>query len=369
MSRLAADSGAINLGQGFPEGLEPPALLAKLAELAQNGPQQYPSMMGTPNLRQAIARHEQAFWGLSLDPMQQVMVTSGATEALAVALFALIEPGDEVIVLEPCYDSYIPIIQRAGGVVKSVRLQPPHWDLPQEQLAPLFSAKTKLLILNSPTNPIGKVYGPAELDFLAQLCLRHDAYALCDEVYEHLVYDHHRHVPLMTRPGMAERCIKVGSAGKIFSLTGWKVGWITAAAPVLSVLAKAHQYLTFTTPPMLQEAVAWGLDHASDLYAGLPAILAARRDRLTAGLSAAGFKVLPAQGSYFLTAEYGHLTDRLDDLAFCRHLTTQAKVAAIPLNTFYQDPTATGCIRFCFAKTDQMLDQAVTRLMDWRTAP
>ena len=365
MSRLAAETGAINLGQGFPEGLEPAPLLERLAHAAIHGPHQYPSMMGTLALRQAISRHEKAFWNLDLDPLTSVMVTSGATEALACCLFAMIEPGDEIIVLEPCYDSYIPIIQRAGGVVKSICLQPPHWHLPRDELTALISPLTKLIVLNSPTNPIGKVYDREELNFLADLIRNTNIIALCDEVYEHLAYDNLPHIPLMTLPGMAERCIKIGSAGKIFSLTGWKVGWVTAPPALLSVIAKAHQYLTFTTSPTLQDAVAWGLDEYQAGYTELAAVLAGRRDRLATGLIQAGFDVLPAQGSYFLTASYGNLTDVKDDLAFCHRLVMEAKVAAIPLSAFYQSANATGCIRFCFAKTDDVLDQALTRLMIW----
>jgi aspartate/methionine/tyrosine aminotransferase len=365
MSRLAVETGSVNLGQGFPEGLEPRALLERLAQAATSGLHQYPSMMGIPSLRQAIARHENRFWGIDLDPMRSVMVTSGGTEALAASLLALIEPGDEVIVLEPCYDSYIPIIQLAQGIVRTIRLSPPGWVLPREELDAAFSEKTKLIVLNTPTNPIGKVFTQDDLTFLSELILRYDCYAVCDEVYEHLVYDGSIHRPLMTLPGMSERCVKIGSAGKIFSLTGWKVGWITAAPELLSVLAKAHQFLTFTTPPELQEAVAWGLDECEDVYVELPQILAKRRDKLANGLTKAGFTVLPTYGSYFLTAQYTALTDLRDDEAFCRQLVDEAGVAAIPLSAFYRDGFPTGCIRFCFAKTDVVLDEAILRLKQW----
>ena len=366
MSRLAVETQAMNLGQGFPEGLEPKPLLERLAQAALTGPHQYPSMMGIPYLRQAISRHEKHFWGIDLDPTSSVMVTSGATEALASCLLAMIEPGDEVIVLEPSYDSYVPIIQLAGGIIRTVRLQPPHWTLPQAEISEAFSPKTKLLLLNSPTNPIGKVYSADDLNFLAGLLKRHDSIALCDEVYEHLVYDEHQHIPLMSLPGMTERCIKIGSAGKIFSLTGWKVGWVTAPPTLLSVIAKAHQYLTFTTPPELQEAVAWGLDEYREGYVSLPKILSSRRDRLAQGLNHVGFTVLPAQGSYFLTADYQALTNKLDDLDFCRSLTAEAGVTAIPISAFFQDSSPTGCIRFCFAKTDDDLDEAINRLKRWK---
>ena len=365
MSRLAVEKGAVNLGQGFPEGLEPAVMIDRLSQVALTGSHQYPSMMGTPSLRQAIAAHEARYWGLNLDPATQVMVTSGATEALAACLLALIEPGQEVIVLEPAYDSYVPIIRRGGGIPVPVRMEPPHWDLPRERLEAAVSNRTRLLILNSPANPIGKVYDQDELAFLADLAQRHGLTVLCDEVYEHLVYDGLRHIPLMTLPGMTERCVKIGSAGKIFSLTGWKVGWVTASPALLAVIAKAHQFLTFTTPPVLQDVVAWGLENAQDYIAGLPALLTARRDRLSRGLAASGFVPQVAQGSYFLTTDYAAFSSERDDAAFCRRLVEDAGVAAIPISAFYGSGEATGCIRFCFAKTDAAVDAALDRIGQW----
>lgn len=362
MSRLAQAHGAVNLGQGFPEGLEPADVTAKAAEATLSGPNQYPSMMGTPDLRRAIAEHDRRFYGLDLDPMAEVMVTSGATEALAACLFGLIEPGDEVVLIEPLYDSYLPIIRRAGGVARLVRVEPPHWKLPREALAAAFSPKTKLMILNTPMNPAGKVWGRDELDFVAGLLERFDAYCVCDEVYEHLVYDGRRHIPLMTLPGMRSRCLKIGSAGKIFSLTGWKVGWVIAAADTLVPVAKAHQYLTFTTPPNLQAAVAWGLGKEDAYYHGLAAMLAERRDRLAAGLTRVGFEVMDTAGSYFITADFRPLGFNGDDGEFCRHITERAGVAAIPISAFYQSGEVKHFARFCFAKTEAAIDEAVLRL-------
>lgn len=361
MSRLANACGAVNLGQGFPEGLEPAALVERLAEADRAGPHQYPSMMGTPDLRAAVAAHETDFYGSATDPAE-VMVTSGATEALAACFFGLIEPGDEVVLIEPLYDSYLPIVRRAGGIAKLVRVSPPEWRLPRRELAAAFGPRTKLLVLNSPTNPCGKVYEPDELAFLAQLLEQHDAVAVCDEVYEHLVYDGRRHVPLASLPGMRGRCVKIGSAGKIFSLTGWKVGWVVAEAPLLAPIAKAHQFLTFTTAPALQETVAWGLEHQRGYYQGLAPILQARRDRLAAGLTRAGFSVLPAAGSYFLTADIRPLGWSGTDVEFCRMITEKAGVAAIPVSAFYQGDAPRDFVRFCFAKTDQAIDEAATRL-------
>ncbi|MBY0431658.1 MAG: aminotransferase class I/II-fold pyridoxal phosphate-dependent enzyme, partial [Rhodospirillales bacterium] len=248
MSRLAAEHGAINLGQGFPEGLEPADVVQVAAESLVNASNQYPSMMGTPDLRRAVAVHAKRFHGLEIDPTSEVMVTSGATEALADCLFGLIEPGDAVVVIEPLYDSYVPIIRRAGGTVRAVRINPPAWELPRATLAEAMDG-ARLLILNSPMNPSGKVFSEDELSCIAELAIRHDVTVICDEVYEHLVYDGRRHIPLMTLPGMRERAIRIGSAGKTFSLTGWKVGYITACPDLLQPIAKAHQYLTFTTPP------------------------------------------------------------------------------------------------------------------------
>ena len=361
MSRLANQHGAVNLGQGFPEGLEPAALVEKLAECDRAGPHQYPSMMGTASLRAAVAAHEQHYWGIKAEPAE-VMVTSGATEALAACFFGLIEPGDEVVLIEPLYDSYLPIIRRAGGIPKLVRVEPPHWELPREALAAAFGPRTRLLVLNTPTNPCGKVYDADELAFIAALLEQHDAVAVCDEVYEHLTFDGRAHIPLASLPGMRKRAVKIGSAGKIFSLTGWKVGWVVAEPELLAPIAKAHQFLTFTTAPALQEAVAWGLEHQRDYLESLPGVLQARRDRLATGLTAAGFDVLPTGGSYFLTTDFRPLGFDGDDAAFCRHITEQAGVAAIPISAFTQGATPSHFARFCFAKTDDAIDRAVERL-------
>jgi aspartate/methionine/tyrosine aminotransferase len=362
MSRLAQAHNAVNLGQGFPEGLEPAEVVAKAAQALTQGSNQYPSMLGTPELRQAIARHEQRFYGIHADPQTQVLVTSGATEALAACLFGLIEPGDEVIVFEPLYDSYLPIIRRAGGIPKPVRLYPPSWEIPRDELVKAFGPKTKLVLMNNPTNPSGKVWTRAELDFLAAQMRMHDALAVCDEVYEHLVYDGQSHIPLMTLPGMADRCLKVGSAGKIFSLTGWKVGWVVGNHTLLTPVIKAHQFLTFTTAPNLQAAVAFGLDQGDAYYRGLVSTLAARRDRLAAGLAKVGFDVFAAPGSYFINAGFLRLPGKPTDAEFCLDLTEKCGVAAIPVSAFYDDGQDQKVVRFCFAKTEAVIDEAITRL-------
>jgi len=362
MSRLAAEHGAVNLGQGFPEGLEPPALLQAASRAILEGSQQYPSMMGTPALRRAVADHAMRFYGLAVDPDREVMVTSGGTEALADCLFGLIEPGDEVVLIEPLYDSYLPIVRRAGGVARLVRLEPPDWRLPRAAFEAAFTEKTKLLILNTPMNPTGKVFDVEELAFIAGLLERFDAYCVCDEVYEHLIYDGRRHIPLIGLPGMRERCLRIGSAGKTFSLTGWKVGYVTACPALLQPVAKAHQYITFTTPPNLQQAVAEGLGSGDAYYQGLAGGLQARRDKLAKGLADIGFSVLPCVGSYFLTTDFRPLGFRGDDVEFCKHITTQAGVAAVPVSVFYQAGDVRHYARFCFAKKDDAIDEALIRL-------
>ncbi|MBF0094467.1 MAG: aminotransferase, partial [Alphaproteobacteria bacterium] len=321
VSGLAREHGAVNLGQGAPEGMEPADVVARAAQAVLDGPNQYPPLMGTPGLRRAVAAHEKRFYGLDVDWESEVMVTSGATGALADALFGLIEEGDEIILLEPLYDSYLPIIRRAGGVPRLVRLAPPDWTLPRDRLAAAFSPRTKAILLNSPANPCGKVYTEDELDFIARLVRDHDAYAICDEVYEHLVFDGRKHIPLMTRPGMRDRCVRIASAGKIFSVTGWKIGMLVAAPDLLRPIIKAHQFLTFTVPPNFQTAVAYGLEKEDGYFTTLIQDMQARRDRLAAGLAGVGFRVLPCGGSYFLTADIGALGNADDDVALCPRMT------------------------------------------------
>ena len=362
MSRLAREHDAINLGHGFPDGNGPDDVREAAASALENRPNQYPPMLGVPELRQAVAAYNARFYGLDVDWQSEVMVTSGATEALAASLFGLINPGDEVVLIEPLYDSYLPIVRRAGGVPRLVRLEPPDWSLPRNALANAFGPKTKLIVLNSPMNPTGKVFSRAELDFIAELLVRHDAYAVCDEVYEHLSFGDAAHLPLMLADGMRQRCVRIGSAGKTFSLTGWKVGYVTAAANLLAPIAKSHQFLTFTTPPNLQYAVAYGLAKDDAYFAGLAADMEAKRGRLAGALTTIGFDVLPCQGTYFLTAGYSRLGYDDDDAAFCRHITLEAGVAAIPVSAFYAAEPERRHVRFCFCKDDPVLDEAASRL-------
>ena len=362
MSLLAREHASINLGQGFPDEDGPEDIRRLAAEAVVAGPNQYPPMPGIVELRQAIAAHAKHFYDLDFDWRNEVVVTSGATEALAGCLFGLLEPGDEAVLLEPLYDSYLPIARRAGADVKLVRLEPPNWELPREALAAAFSDRTKLILLNSPMNPASKVFTDDELSFIADLVVKHDAYAVCDEVYEHLLFDGRAHHPLITFPGMRDRCLRIGSAGKIFSLTGWKVGWVCATAETLAPVIKAHQFLTFTTAPNLQVAVAAGLGKGDEYFAGLSADLERKRDRLRDGLSDIGFKVLETEGTYFTSADFRPLGFNGDDVDFCRHITTEAGVTAVPLSAFYDTGDVRHFARFCFTKQDAVLDQALEKL-------
>ena len=359
MSKLALEHKSINLGQGFPDGNGPPDVRRMAAEALEDRPNQYPSMLGAPELRQAVAAHAKRFYGLGLDWQSEVMVTSGATEALADCLFALLNPGDEVVLLEPLYDSYLPIIRLAGGVPKLVRLEPPLWELPREALRQAFSGRTKLLLLNTPMNPTGKVFAAEEMQFVAGLLQQHDAYAVCDEVYEHILFDGRKHLPLICLPGMRERCFRIGSAGKTFSLTGWKVGYVSADRSLLAMAAKAHQYVTFTTAPNLQRAVAFGLAKGDDYFIGLASDMQAKRDRFRHGLQQIGFATAECHGTYFINADFRPLGFNGTDEEFCRHITVEVGVTAVPVSAFYQAGPASGVnhfARFCFCTEDQILD-------------
>ena len=361
MSRLARETGAINLGQGFPDDPGPEDVRARAADAVVNGWNQYPPMLGLPELRKAVAEHYALHQGLDLDAESEVMITSGATEAIAGALFALIEPGDEVVLFQPMYDAYLPLVRRAGGVPRFVTLTPPHWRLTEEALAAAFSPRTKVVLFNNPLNPSAVVYGREDLALLASFCERFGAIAICDEVWEHIVFDGRRHVPLMSLPGMRERCVKIGSAGKIFSLTGWKVGFVSAAPDILRVLAKAHQFLTFTTPPNLQSAVAYGLGREMAYFEGMRRDFARSRDRFTQGLRSLGLSVLPSEGTYFVNIDIAPLGEE-DDVAFCKRLVAERGVAAIPVGAFYHENPVRNVVRFCFAKKDATLDGALERL-------
>ena len=369
MSALATEHGAINLGQGFPDYDGPPDVVKAAADALFDGRNQYPPLTGVPELRNAVAAHNRRFYGLEIDPVSEVVVTSGATEAITACLMAVLNPGDECVLIEPLYDTYLPVVKLLGAVPKLVRLNPPDWALPRAELAAAFGPRTKAVLLNSPMNPCGKVFTREELEFVACLVQQHDCYAICDEVYEHLVFDSYPHIPLMSLPGMRERCMRIGSAGKTFSLTGWKIGYITAPRPLATLALKAHQNLTFTTPPNLQRAAAVGLMKDNRYFHNLGRTLEAKRDRLAAGLQSLGFGVLPTHGSYFITTDFRPLGFNGDDVAFCRTLTTEAKVTAIPVSAFYASEEApTHYARFAFCKADHLLDEAIERMRRWLAA-
>ena len=369
MSKLAMEHKAINLGQGFPDEDGPEDVRAMAAKGLMEGPNQYPPMMGTMELRQAVTDSNHRFYGIAVEPETGVLITSGATEALADCLMALINPGDEVVLLEPLYDCYLPLVLRAGGIPKFVRLDPPHWELSEARLRAAFSDKTKLVLLNNPMNPTGKVFKLKELELLASFIEEFDTYAVCDEVYEHIVFGLNGHIPLVTLPVMGNRTVRIGSAGKTFSLTGWKVGYITGAAELISRIAKAHQFVTFTTPPALQNAVAFGLNKDDFFYQDLKDSMQAKRDFLKNGLQSIGFEAADCEGTYFLNADISSVGFSGTDEEFCRLITTEAKVAALPMSAFYASEGAkTNFVRFCFSKREDVLGEAIKRLGEFFNA-
>ncbi|MES1158691.1 MAG: aminotransferase [Terricaulis silvestris] len=362
MSALANEHGAINLGQGFPDSDGPLALRQRAARALIEGPNQYPPMMGEPALRAALAAHAQRFYDLAYDSRDEVLVTSGGTEALTASIMGVVKPGDEVVLIEPAYDSYRPIVEAMGGVARPLRLAPPDWSLTEAALAAAFSDKTKAIILNSPMNPIGKVFARHELELIATYLNRFDAIAICDEVYEHLTFDDVKHTPLAALPGMRERSVRIGSAGKMFSFTGWKVGWVEGPRALIGAISRAHQFITFTTPNALQIAVAEGLETEESYLLGLARDLQARRDLLSARLEDIGFEPQPSQGTYFLTVSIRKLGFNGSDVDFCMHITEHAGVAAIPLSVFFTGDAPHHLVRFAFCKQRHILEEAAARL-------
>jgi aspartate/methionine/tyrosine aminotransferase len=368
MSALARATGAINLGQGFPDAPGPADLLQAAADAVLTGYNQYPPSMGLLETRRAVARHYQVHQGLDVEA-DDVLITSGATEAIAAALLAVISPGDEVILLEPTYDAYLPLVLRAGGVAKSVTLQPPLWRLALDDVAAAIGPRTRAIVFNNPMNPTARAFDQTELAGLAALCVSYDLVAICDEVWEHVLFDHRRHLPLFAFAGMAERTIKIGSAGKIFALTGWKVGFILARPHLLAPLARAHQFLTFTTPPNLQAAVAYGLGKPPATFDAMRTDLQRSRDRLARALTAGGFSILPSEGTYFLLVDLAASGVVGEDRDVCRRWVHDVGVAAIPLSALYASVAGPGSlVRLCFAKSDAVLDDAAERLIQWRQA-
>lgn len=362
MSALATEHKAVNLGQGFPDLDGPESIRAAAAKVLMEGPNQYPPMAGMAELRRELSAHAKRFYALDYDWRDEVLVTSGGTEALTAAILGLAGPGDEIVLIEPAYDSYRPIAEAAGAVVKTVTLAPPDFRLTYAMLAAAITPRTRAVMVNTPLNPIGRVFDAEEMEAIAHALRESNAYAICDEVYEHLTYDGRPHIPLATLPGMRERVVRVSSAGKIFSLTGWKVGWLMGPREMISVIAKVHQFLTFTTPPSLQLGIAHGLAHEMDSAMALAERLQGNRDLLADGLREIGFDIVPSEGTYFLTAGIAGLTNE-KDRAFCERLVREAGVALIPLSEFFSGLSRPDTyVRFAFCKQRNVIQDALARL-------
>ncbi|GAB3579072.1 pyridoxal phosphate-dependent aminotransferase [Calidifontibacter terrae] len=355
---LAAD--AVNLGQGFPDTDGPAAVLEAATAAIREGRNQYPPLAGVPELRAAISAHQQRFYGLHVDADREVLVTAGATEAIAAAVLALCEPGDEVVTFEPYYDSYAASIELAGAVRRTSVLRFPDFAVDEASLRAAFGPRTRLVLLNTPHNPTGKVFSPAELELIADLAREHDAYVVTDEVYEHLVYDG-RHSPMAALPGMAQRTLTISSGGKTFATTGWKVGWLTGPAELIGAVRTVKQFLTFVSSGPFQPAIAVGLGLDDDYFDGFRDSMRARRDRVADGLSELGLPVSVPAGGYFVIADCSRWNP--DALQLCRDLPTGAGVAAVPVSAFVDDrESAAGLVRFAFCKRDEVLSEGLRRL-------
>lgn len=358
MSALARETGAINLGQGFPDAPGPADIIQVAADALLSGTNQYPPMLGTAELRQAIAAHYADHQQLDFDWTSEIIVTSGATEAIAAAILALVSPGDEVVLIQPLYDAYLPMVQRAGGVARLINLDPSSWRIDPAALDAAFGPRTRAVVLNNPVNPTGSMWPREDLALLAQACVRHDVIAICDEVWEHVVFEG-AHTPLIALPGMRDRTVKIGSAGKIFAVTGWKVGWVMAAPALASVLAKAHQFLTFTTPPNLQAAVAYGLAKHESWFAAMRAGFAEQRHRLDRGLKQAGYITLPSTATWFLSIDLAASGIELDDETFADRMLREGEVVTIPMSAFYAADPIRSIVRLCFTKQPATIDRAI----------
>lgn len=364
MSALAVRTGSVNLGQGFPDDDGPPEVVARVVQALESGHNQYAPGPGVPALRQAVARHQQRHYGIELDPDDQVVVTTGCTEGIAAALLGLVDPGDEVVVLEPYYDSYVAMIQMAGGVRRPVTLRAPDFRLDLDELRAAVTPRTRFVLLNSPHNPTGTVLTREELTGVAAVALAHDLVVITDEVYEHLVHDGAEHVPIATLPGMAERTLTLSSVGKSYSFTGWKVGWATGPPDLVSAVLAAKQWLTFTSGAPLQPAVAYALDELPDWPAQLARDLQLRRDLLCDGLAAIdGIEVVVPEGTYFATTDVSDLGWD-DGMAFCQALPERAGVVAIPNQVFHDDQRGPGrhLVRWAFCKTPELIAEGIRRL-------
>jgi len=362
MSLAAAKSGAVNLGQGFPDFGWPSEILDAAARELKEGSNQYPPSRGLPTLREAVAAHYNRHFGQALTP-EHVCITSGATEALGAAILATVQPGSEVIIFSPAYDSYAPMIRRAGGMPIEVALKPPQWRIDREWIQAAVSPKTRAILFNNPHNPTGRLFGADELEAIASIAREHDLIVISDEVWEHVLLDGRRFTPIATLPGMAERTIKIGSAGKIFSLTGWKVGWMVAELALATVLARAHQFLTFSTAPNLQAAVALGLNEGDAWLEPMRIRFQRSRDRLTGGLREAGYAVLDAASTYFLCVDIAASGVKMDDTAFANAAVERAGVALIPLSAFAEHDPPSHFVRLCFGKKDETIDAGIAAMV------
>ncbi|MDE0605001.1 MAG: pyridoxal phosphate-dependent aminotransferase [bacterium] len=361
MSALALVTGAINLGQGFPDTDGPREVADAAVAAIRAGHNQYPPGLGIADLRLAVAEHQKRFYDLDFDPDTEVLITAGATEAIAAVMLSLLEPGDEVVLFEPYYDSHIAGIAMAGAQRRLVTLRPPHYRFDPDELAAAIGPRTRMIVVNSPHNPTGKVFDRQELELIAELCRRHDLLAVTDEVYEHLAYDG-EHIPMATLPGMRERTITVSSGGKTFSFTGWKIGWVCAVPELRDAVTTTKQFLTFVNGAPFQHAIAVGLRLGDDYFDGLRAGLMARRDQLSGGLAAAGFEVFRPAGTYFVTADVRPLGFD-DGMALCRKLPELCGVVAVPSVVFYDnEDEGRHLVRFAFCKRPEVLDEAVERL-------
>ncbi|MGE0879733.1 MAG: pyridoxal phosphate-dependent aminotransferase [Acidimicrobiia bacterium] len=362
MSALAVETGAVNLGQGFPDTDGPAEVLEAAFTAMRDGHNQYPPGPGIAALRQAIAEHQQRFYGLTYDPDTEVLVTAGATEAIAATLIALLETGDEVIAFEPFYDSYAACIAMAGAIRRPVTLPAPAFAVDLDAVAAAVNPRTRLILLNTPHNPTGHVFTRDELEGIARIAVEHELIVVADEVYEHLVYDG-VHIPIASLPGMRERTVTISSGGKTFSFTGWKIGWTCASPALTTAVRTAKQFLTYVNGAPFQHAIAVGLRLRDSYYDSFRADMAAKRDRLCAGLVEAGFEVLRPQGTYFATVDIRSLGGTDDGERFCRELPHRCGVVAIPSAVFYDNKDAgRSLVRFAFCKRFEVLDEAVARL-------
>ena len=358
MSLAAARHGAVNLGQGFPDFGWPDEIIEAAARALEQGSNQYAPSRGLPQLRQAIADHYGRHYAQQLDP-DHICVTSGATEALGAMILSVVEPGDEVIIFTPAYDSYAPMIRRAGAVPKEIALQPPQWRIERDALEAAVTERTRAILFNNPQNPTGRLFGPDELQVVADIAIAHDLTVIADEVWEHVLLRGERFTPIATLPGMAERTLKTGSAGKIFSLTGWKVGWIVASPEYAAVAARAHQFLTFSTAPNLQSAVAFGLEQGDPWIEPMRQRFARALERMSDGLRQAGYEVLEPASTYFLCVDLRASGLDVDDERFARVAVEQAGVATVPVSAFAEDNPSRHLVRLCFAKRDDTIDAGI----------